>query len=262
MKKSVLAFTMVVLLFGELATAQMLGAKGLNFVAPTVDGKANIFDPQAGEIIYDHTDGHFYGYDITSPGWVDMSGGSASGGASSSYEISNLGLAASASSNILTISLKQQNGSDPSTGTSAVVIGFRNSTATTGLYSQRSVTGPLSIAISAGSTLGTVSGVTSYLYVYAIDNSGSIELALSSSVFDDGSLVTTTAEGGSGGADSINAIYSSTARSNVPARLIGRLRVNETTAGNWVSNASEISLIPFRRAKSHLLAPRMKELKG
>lgn len=163
---------------------------------------------------------------------------------SSSDEISNTALATSVASNALTIALKESSGSDCSSG-SPCKIGFRNATSATGTYNQRSVTAALSVVVSSGSTLGLASGVNEYIYVYLIDNSGTVELAVSGSLFDTGSILSTTAEGGAGAADSRTAIYSTTARSNVPVRLIGRLRSNQTTSGTYASNVNEISLSPF-----------------
>lgn len=164
----------------------------------------------------------------------------------SSYEISNLGLAASVAGNALTVALKQANGSDASSGASAVKIGFRNSTATTGQYTQRSVTGALSVVVSSGSTLGHSSAVNQYVYVYAIDNAGTVELAVAGSrLADEGALISTTADGGAGAADSKTTFYSTTARSNVAVRLIGRMKSSQTTAGTWATAISEVSLTPF-----------------
>lgn len=165
--------------------------------------------------------------------------------ASASYELTNLGLAGTVAANALTIALKQASGSDCSSGSSACVIGFRNATSATGQYSEVSVTAALSTVISSGSTAGHASGVTSYLYIYAINNAGTVELAWSSSLFDEGSVITTTAEGGAGAADSSAIIYSTTARTGVALRLIGRFTVNEATAGTWASAPTEISLVPF-----------------
>ncbi len=168
-----------------------------------------------------------------------------------STELSNLGLAASVGSNTITISLKQKDGTDPSSGNSAVKIAFRNSTATTGQYTQRSVTSALSVTVSSGSTLGSNSGAVNWIYVYAIDNAGTVELAVSGSkLSDEGSLITTTAEGGAGAADDKGTLYSTTARSNVACRLIGRVKSTQTTAGTWATAPSEISLAPFENVKS------------
>jgi hypothetical protein len=133
----------------------------------------------------------------------------------SSYEISNVGLSATVAANALTIALKQSDGStNPSTGTAA----------------------------------GHSNANKEYVCVYAINNAGTVELAWSSSMYDDGSVVTTTAEGGAGAADSRILIYSTTARTGVASRLIGRLASSQTTAGTWASAISETSLWPFNKA--------------
>jgi hypothetical protein len=166
-----------------------------------------------------------------------------------SYELSNLGIAASVAANALTIALKQADGTDASAG-SPVKIGFRNSTATTGQYAQRTVTSSLSITVSSGSTLGHANSVARYIFVYAIDNAGTVELAVSSALYDDGSVVTTTAEGGAGAADAINTIYSTTARTDVALRLICRvLNPGQATAGTYASAMTEVSLVPFHNFK-------------
>jgi hypothetical protein len=158
--------------------------------------------------------------------------------------ITNVSLAASVGSSALTISLKGADGNDPSS-TNAVYASFRNSTAATGTFTERTATSGVSLTISSGSTLGHSSGNDHFIYVYLIDNAGTIELAASSCIFDEGSLVSTTAEGGAGAADSNRVIYSTTARTNVACRLVGRIKSNQATAGTWATTPSEISLIPF-----------------
>jgi hypothetical protein len=158
-----------------------------------------------------------------------------------SYECSNLSISASVAASALTIALKTKAGTDAS-GSDVIKIGFRSSTITSGVYTQRSVTGAKSVVVSSGSTLGHASGVDRYIYVYAIDNAGTVEMAVSSAPQDETQLATTTAEGGAGAADSNTTLYSTTARANVPIRLIGRLKVNEATAGTWASAPSEIAL--------------------
>jgi len=158
-----------------------------------------------------------------------------------SFETSNLAVAASVGSSALTVSLKDASGSDPSVG-SPVKIGFRSSTSTSGVYNQRTVSAATNVVVSSGSTLGHASGDSRYIYVYALDNAGTVELAVSSGLYLDGSLVSTTAEGGAGAADSNHVIYSTTARTNVPVRMIARLTVNQATAGTWASNPTAIVL--------------------
>ena len=80
----------------------------------------------------------------------------------------------------------------------------------------------------------------------AINNGGTIELAASSKIFDEGSVQTSTAEGGAGGADSASVLYSTSARTSKPIRLIGRLVATEATAGTWKSAPTEVTVVPFR----------------
>lgn len=113
-----------------------------------------------------------------------------------SYELNNVGFSTSVGSNVLTIALKQSDGStDPSTGSAAVKAGFRSSTAGTGGYAERSVTSALSFTISQASSLG-LPAVASYLYFYLIDSNGSgtMKLAAAQVKYDEGSLQTTVAE--------------------------------------------------------------------
>lgn len=157
-------------------------------------------------------------------------------------ELYNIGLSASVAANALTIALKQADGStDCSTGSAACKISFRSATQATGSVTERSVTSSLSVVVSSGSTLGHVSAVAEYIYVYAIDNAGTVELAVSSTLLDTAARTTTTAEGGAGAADSRTTIYSTTARSNVGFRLIGRLLSTQATAGTWASAITEVS---------------------
>lgn len=158
--------------------------------------------------------------------------------ASSDY-VENLGITCATASNALTINIKTANGGVPGVG-SPVRVGFRSSSLASGLVSLVEIISPLSMTISSGSTLGHSSGVDSYIYVYLINYNGVAEIAVSADYYSEASLVTTTAEGGAGGADSGSLIYSITARTNVPVRLVGRLTVNQATAGTWATMPSSI----------------------
>lgn len=165
---------------------------------------------------------------------------------SKSNELMNLALTASVAANALTISVKTKALAD-ATATTPITIGFRNATLATGDYVQRTVTGALSVVVSSGSTLGFTSAVGQYLYVYAIDNAGTVELAVSGTpVFADGTLQSTTAEGGAGAADSGVILYSTTARTTKAVRLIGRIFSTQATAGTWASAPTEIAVAPFK----------------
>lgn len=157
--------------------------------------------------------------------------------------IENLSIVTSVGSSALTIALKTKAAADASS-TDPILVGFRSATLTSGAYVYRSITGALSLVVSSGSTLGQVSGQASRLYVYLIDNAGSPELAVSSSWYPEHELVSTTAEGGAGGADSRTVIYSTSARSNVALRLIGMIDNTQATAGTWASAGTKIQLMP------------------
>jgi len=171
------------------------------------------------------------------------SAAAASGNESSTLH--DLGLATSVAANALTIDLKQSDGStDPTLG-EPVVAAFNGSTAADGDFDLRTKTSAETLVVSSGSTLGTLSGIDAFLYLYALDNAGAIELGISMRLFDEGSLQTSVAEGGAGAADDGTVLYSTAARANVSVRLIGRLKVNEATAGTWATAPSEVSLVPF-----------------
>ncbi len=162
----------------------------------------------------------------------------------------NLSLTASVATSALTIAIKGVDGSDPSAA-SPVYVTFRSSTSASGVPLIRSAVAATSFVVSSGSTLGHVSGVDHYIYVYAIDNAGTVELAVSSSIFDEGTLVSTVAEGGGGAADSGATMYSTAARTNLACRLIGRMKSNQAAAGAWGVSPTEISLAPFRILKPY-----------
>lgn len=165
----------------------------------------------------------------------------------SSIDALNYSITCSVGASALTIALKTAAGSDPSAG-DPVKISFRNATAATGDSTQVSATAATSLVISSGSTLGHSSGVNEYIYVYALNNSGTIELAASTTLFDEGSVASTTAEGGAGAADSRTVLYSTTARSSKAIRLIARLKSNQTAAGTYSAVPTEISLKPWLRS--------------
>lgn len=163
--------------------------------------------------------------DITVAGLVDINGGSQLG--SKIQPIS-----ASVAANALTITLNP------------TVLDFRSSTLTSGTVNTRTVSAAISVVVSSGSTLGTTNAVQSRLVVIAIDNAGTVELAVvnPSSGLDltEVGLISTTAEGGAGAADSANVIYSTTARSNVSYRVVGYVESTQATAGTWATAPSTI----------------------
>lgn len=162
----------------------------------------------------------------------------------------NYTIVATVGSNILTVALKTKAGSNPS-ASDIVGVGLRNGTITSGSYNFRQITAALSQTLTNGSSLGHQNGVAQYIYVYLVDSdgAGTMKIGLSSVLFDEGSLQSTTAEGGSGAATSNAVMYSAGTYSLKPVRLIGRMLSSQTTAGTWASAPTEISLLPFQRPK-------------
>lgn len=146
----------------------------------------------------------------------------------------NVGLAFAVASNALTISLKGTDGNDPS-ATNPVVIPFRSATAATGTHSVVNVAAAMTVTISSGSTVGSTGAVAQDIFVYALNNAGTVELAFSATDFTDSFIASTTAEGGAGAADSATVLYSTTARSNVSISKIGRFTHTQATAGLWAA---------------------------
>ena len=153
-------------------------------------------------------------------------------------EVSIRSVAASVASNALTLALKTSAGID-ATSSTGVEISFRNSTAATGTRTVISATSALSVVAPQGATLGFANSATDHLYVYAINNSSTVEVAVSASLLDEGSLHSTTAI--SATADSATVLYSTTARTNVSVRILGRVKITTgSTAGTWSAAPTEI----------------------
>ncbi len=159
-------------------------------------------------------------------------------------KLENLALTGAVASSALTIALKGANGSDAS-ATNPVRFAFRNVTAATGTPVEVAVTGALSLVISSGSTLGHISAIDHYIYIYAINNAGTVVLGASSVLFDEGTVQSATAEGGAGAADTASVMYATATQTSKAIRLIGRFKSNQAAAGTWDTAISEISLGPF-----------------
>lgn len=164
----------------------------------------------------------------------------------SSSEITNCSFTTSVAANALTVALKDGGGSDPSAG-SPCKIGFRHATITTGTYAQVSATAATSVVVSSGSTLGTTSAAEAILYLYAINNAGTVVLGIGNVLVDEGSVNSSTTEGGAGAADSSGVVYATTGVASKAIRLLGRIRITEATAGTWATAATEISNVPFHK---------------
>lgn len=157
-------------------------------------------------------------------------------------DIVNLGLAVSVQSSAMTIAIKQSDGSTDPLAAQPVYVSFRSATSANGSYIQRSLAAASSLVVPASATLGMSNAVPKYLWLYMIDNAGTMEPAICGVRLDDGSIQSSTTISGS--ATSSSVLYSTTGRSNKAIRLIGRIFVSEATAGTWASLPTEITLNP------------------
>lgn len=139
-------------------------------------------------------------------------------------------LSAAVGSNALTVSL------------GPCALAFRSTTLSNGASTVVQNNTTLNLTVSSGSTLGTVNGVQSDIVVLAINNAGTMELAVvniaGGTSIDETGLISTTAEGGAGAADSATVVYSATARTNVAYRVVGIVRSTQATAGTWAAAPS------------------------
>ena len=153
--------------------------------------------------------------------------------------LQNISIAPNVGSKQLNVGIKTKAGADASS-TDPIQIAFRNVTLTTGDYVIRNITAALSANAPNGATLGFTASQTGYVYVYALDNAGTVEVVLSgSNHWDEAAVHSTTAS--SATADSGSVLYSSTARTNVPIRYIGRIKIQTgAVAGEWDNAPTEI----------------------
>lgn len=118
---------------------------------------------------------------------------------------------------------------------------FRNATLNNGSVNTRSNAAQLSLTIPSTATLGTVSGVASRILILAIDNAGTMELAVYNAAgganLDETGVINTTAI--AGGSNSLT-VYSQTARTGVPYRVVGFVDSTQATAGTWATAPSAV----------------------
>jgi hypothetical protein len=113
---------------------------------------------------------------------------------------------------------------------------FRSATPGSGTVVTRTTVAPVTLTIPNGATLGLSNGVSARLQVKAIDNAGTVELAVSNpkgTIPDESLLLTTVAV--STGSDSDVTEYSANARTNVAFRSVGFIDISEAAAGVWAT---------------------------
>lgn len=153
--------------------------------------------------------------------------------------VENAGFTAAASVNTMVVSLKNQEGNDPVNGAS-VRLAYRSPTSASGSWLFRTANAAQSLTISSGATLGTSNNLKGRIYVYLIDNAGSLELAVSQKYYSGDSLVNTVAM--SAASDLVGVVYSTSERTGVPIVSIGYFDSTQTVAGTWVNSPSKIHI--------------------
>ena len=139
-------------------------------------------------------------------------------------------ITASAASSALTITL------------SPTVLDFRSATIGSGTVTTVSNSTSISVVVPSTATLGTVNAVQSRLVVLAINNAGTMELAVTnisggSNLSETGVISTTLIAAAS---NSATLYYSTTARTSVAYRVVGYVESTQATAGTWATAPSTI----------------------
>ena len=119
---------------------------------------------------------------------------------------------------------------------------FRSATLGSGAVSSIKVATAVSVTVPSSATLGTISGQQARLVIVALNNAGTVELAVVNMAggtnLDECGLISTTAI--SAGSSSSAVVYSTTARTNVAYRVVGFVDITEATAGTWATAATTI----------------------
>lgn len=138
-------------------------------------------------------------------------------------------ISVSAAANSLTIALKTLAGSDPSSSDPVYFV-CRDATLTSGDQGRVAITAATSLVLSAGSTLGFTVGETLRLTLVGINDGGTfrfgvVNLAAAGVRYPlpDHGIISSTAEGGAGAADTAGVVYTGTAVTSKAYRVLGTL---------------------------------------
>lgn len=165
----------------------------------------------------------------------------AAGAANSVTYLANMGITGTVATNALTVTLTDSSGGTLS-GSDQAVANFRSATTATGQYTTVNISAPLSIVVPSGASLGQASAVNQYVWIYLLNDAGVADICVSGvNLFDEGSNQSST--GISAGSANGTVLYCSISHAgSKPIRVVGRLLVNEATAGTWASAPTEIDI--------------------
>jgi len=152
--------------------------------------------------------------------------------------LENITISASVSANALTIAYKDAAGNNCSS-TSPSFVTFGDKPITSGLPIIRSITAALAITIPSGATLGCRNATYSEVYVYLLDDAGTIDIGvcrikLPEDILWSSAAISTSAD------DSYN-LYSVTGRTAVRIKCIGLVGFTQATAGVYATAPSKVS---------------------
>jgi len=163
---------------------------------------------------------------VSTVGTLTFSGG---GSMTKPPQAGILAISASVAANALTLSA------------STLSLDFRSTDLTSGTVTTVSGT-PANLVVPSSATLGTINAVQSRLIVLALNNAGTIELAVvniaGGTNLTETGLINTIAI--SAGSTSASNIYSTTARTSVAYRVIGYIESTQATAGTWATAPSTV----------------------
>lgn len=134
-------------------------------------------------------------------------------------------VSASVAGNALTVSLNPTS------------LSFRNAALNSGAISTINIGATLNLTVPNGASIGTLSSTLARLLILAINNAGTIELAITNLggglQLDETNLISTVAIGAT--SNGVNVIYSATARNNVAYRVVGFIDTVQVAGGAWSS---------------------------
>ena len=122
-------------------------------------------------------------------------------------------------------------------GINATSLQFRSATLTTGVPTTALAVGALSLVVPSTATLGTVSAVQSQLVLVVLYNAGTPALGIvnisGGTNLDETTLLSTTAI--IAGSNSASVVYSASAITSSPFRVVGTVVSTQATAGTWAT---------------------------
>ncbi|KQW22154.1 hypothetical protein ASC80_01785 [Afipia sp. Root123D2] len=171
---------------------------------------------------------------------------------SQGFSLINGVITSSVGSGALTVAIKTLAGNDPSSSDPVHVI-VRSAALGDGGFTMMSLTAATSLVISSGSSLGTTNAAPFSLWLIGFNDAGTFRLgainagrgAASLPMLAPNSLLSATAEGGAGAADSSLTVYAGTSVASKPFAVLGYLDWSSglTAAGTW--DAVPTTVQPF-----------------